>query len=76
MTEPRIEKLFGKDRNRDKKFRRADVALEVAKYFGDEYVDSSHYVRAGRVLKEGVEREVIKKAGSASYMMANTTNHD
>ncbi len=76
MTEPRIEKLFGKDRSRDKKFRRADVALEIVKYFGDEYVDLSHYVRAGRVLKEGVERGVIKTVGSARYMMVNTTNHD
>lgn len=69
MTEPRIEKLFVKDRERDKKFRRADVALEIVKYFGDEYVDSSHYVRAGKVLSEGFERGVIKKISPTRYMM-------
>ncbi|EPU8450606.1 hypothetical protein ACVZ7L_004697 [Salmonella enterica subsp. enterica serovar Braenderup] len=69
MTEPRIEKLFGCDSCRDKKFRRADVAEEVVKYFGDDFVDSAHYIRAGRILKEGIERGVIKKIGSARYIM-------
>ncbi|EBK4144650.1 hypothetical protein DLO46_10280 [Salmonella enterica] len=61
MTEPRIEKLFDCDSWRDKKFRRADVAEEVVKYFGDDFVDSAYYIRAGRILKEGIERGVIKK---------------
>lgn len=73
MTEPRIEKLFGCDSGRDKKFRRADVAEEVVKYFGDDFVDSAYYIRAGRILKEGIERGVIKKIGSARYVMINTT---
>ncbi|HCL4732007.1 TPA: hypothetical protein N2E46_004842, partial [Salmonella enterica] len=55
MTEPRIEKLFDCDSWRDKKFRRADVAEEVVKYFGDDFVDSAYYIRAGRILKEGIE---------------------
>lgn len=74
MTEPRIEKLFGCDSCRDKKFRRADVAEEVVKYFGDDFVDSAYYIRAGRILKEGIERGVIKKIGSARYIMINTTS--
>ncbi|EAQ4040664.1 hypothetical protein OZF92_004040 [Salmonella enterica] len=75
MTEPRIEKLFGCDSCRDKKFRRADVAEEVVKYFGDDFVDSAHYIRAGRILKEGIERGVIKKIGSARYIMITPPQH-
>lgn len=42
MTEPRIEKLFGCDSCRDKKFRRADVAEEVVKYgYTDLMVDEA-----------------------------------
>lgn len=63
MTEPRIEKLF----LRGVTFKRADVAAEISKYFCDDAVDSSHYIRAGRVLKEGRELGVITKVGSAKY---------
>ncbi|ECM4293563.1 TPA: hypothetical protein O7X99_001783 [Salmonella enterica] len=70
MTEPRIEKLYGKGGDHDKKFRRADVAEEIVKYFGDIAVETSHYVRAGRILKEGIERGVIKKIGSARYTLS------
>ncbi|EAB9621811.1 TPA_asm: hypothetical protein G4I69_004517 [Salmonella enterica subsp. enterica serovar Braenderup] len=75
MTEPRIEKLFGCDSWRDKEFRRADVAEEVVKYFGDDFVDSAYYIRAGRILKEGIERGVIKKIGATRYIMINPPQH-
>ncbi|HDL7851557.1 TPA: hypothetical protein PXP93_001114 [Yersinia enterocolitica] len=70
MTEPRIQKLFKRDGKHSYKFRRADVAEKIAEYFGDDEVDSPHYIRAGRVLREGYELGIIKKVGAARYQMS------
>ncbi|VEC00014.1 Uncharacterised protein [Cedecea lapagei] len=69
MTEPRIERLYGKGAAFKFKFKRAHVAIDIAEYYGDDIVDSAHYIRAGKVLKEGVERGVIKKVGAARYQL-------
>ena len=64
MTQPRIEKLTSL---KGTKFRRANVAEAITYYFGDDEVDSASYIRAGRVLRDGVERGVIQKIGAARY---------
>lgn len=64
MTEPRIEKLISLNGT---KFRRQDVAEAITEYFGDEYVDSAAYIRAGRVIREAKERGVIIHIGAARF---------
>jgi len=64
MTDPRIEKLISL---KGTKFRRADVAEAITDYFGDDSVDSASYIRAGRVIRDGVDSGIIKKTGAARY---------
>lgn len=64
MIEPRIEKL---ESLIGTAFRRSEVSQAITEYFGDDAPDSASDIRAGRILREGVERGVIIKVGFAKY---------